>query len=196
MEKLVGSLCKTSQHLFQGCHHYCSSARASSVQNFRLTISYLRPSSKAQAALIHETYRKAGLDPANPHHRPQYFEAHGTGTPAGDPVEAEAIHSAFFGNQQQKHEYANDHQPLLVGSIKTVLGHSEGTAGVAAILKASLALQHAMVPPNLLLKNLNPRIKPFAAHLRVPTSLAPWPAVEAGQPRRASVNSFGFGGLK
>lgn len=84
----------------------------------------------------------------------------------------------------------------MVGSIKTVLGHSEGTAGIAAILKASLALQQASVPPNLLLENLNPRIKPFTTQLRVPTSLTPWPAVEAGHPRRASVNSFGFGGSK
>lgn len=142
--------------------------------------------------MIRETYRNAGLDLASPYDRPQYFEAHGTGTPAGDPIEAEAIHSAFFGDSVQNGE--SSHQPLLVGSIKTVLGHSEGTAGIAAILKASLALQKSTIVPNLLLENLNPRIKPFIGQLRVATSSAPWPAVEAGQPRRASVNSFGFGG--
>lgn len=148
-----------------------------------------RPSSKAQAALIRETYRKAGLDPTNPRDRPQYFEAHGTGTPAGDPVEAEAIHSAFFMGGDAGHGH-QAHQPLLVGSIKTVLGHSEGTAGIAAILKASLALQQSTIPPNLLLDNLNPRIEPFCAQLRVPTAPMPWPMIEAGQPRRASVNRY------
>lgn len=142
--------------------------------------------------MIRETYRNAGLDLASPYDRPQYFEAHGTGTPAGDPIEAEAIHSAFFGDSVQNGE--SSHQPLVVGSIKTVLGHSEGTAGIAAILKASLALQKSTIVPNLLLESLNPRIKPFSGQLRVATSCTPWPAVQAGQPRRASVNSFGFGG--
>lgn len=138
--------------------------------------------------MIGETYRKAGLDLNDPRDRPQYFEAHGTGTPAGDPVEAEAIYTAFFKTPTQDGSAQHDHEPLSVGSIKTVLGHSEGTAGIAAIIKASLALQHSAIPPNLLLKSLNPRIKPFSTKLRVPESLISWPAVEAGQPRRASVN--------
>lgn len=151
-------------------------------------MSLYRPSPKAQADLICETYRKAGLDLTDPRDRPQYFEAHGTGTPAGDPVEAEAIYSAFFKTLSQNGTAEHDQPPLLVGSIKTVLGHSEGTAGIAAILKASLALQQSAIPPNMLLTSLNPRIKPFSEKLRVPESLVPWPPVEAGQPRRASVN--------
>lgn len=151
-------------------------------------MSFYRPSSKAQADLIGQTYHKAGLDLTNPHDRPQYFEAHGTGTPAGDPVEAEAIYSAFFKTPLQDGMAEHDQPPLLVGSIKTVLGHSEGTAGIAAILKTSLALQQSAIPPNMLLTNLNPRIKPFSEKLRVPECLVPWPAVESGQPRRASVN--------
>lgn len=159
-----------------------------SVQETKLTVSLYRPSPKAQADLICETYRKAGLDLTDPHDRPQYFEAHGTGTPAGDPVEAEAIYCAFFKTLPQYETAEHDQPPLLVGSIKTVLGHSEGTAGIAAIMKASLALQQSAIPPNMLLTNLNPRIKPFSEKLRVPKSLVPWPAVGAGQPRRASVN--------
>jgi len=82
----------------------------------------------------------------------------------------------------------------LVGSIKTVLGHTEGTAGLAGVLKASLAVQHGQIPGNLHFRELNPKIRPFYNQLRIPTALTPWPAVPKGQPRRVSVNSFGFGG--
>ncbi|KAI6343293.1 putative PKS/NRPS-like protein biosynthetic cluster [Pyricularia oryzae] len=145
------------------------------------------PSNVAQASLIKATYARAGLDLNEPQGRPQFFEAHGTGTPAGDPQEAEAISKAFFSSGQ-------DMQDLYVGSIKTVIGHTEGTAGIAGLLKCSLAVQNGIVPPNMLLQKLSPRVEPFTKHLRVPREATPWPAVEEGQPRRASVNSFGFGG--
>lgn len=150
------------------------------------------PSATAQAALIRQTYAKAGLDPQNEHDRCQYFEAHGTGTPAGDPIEAEAISTAFFRDSTTAE--SNKREPLYVGSIKTVVGHTEGTAGLAALLKASLALQNATIPPNMLFNRLNPAVQPFYDNLEIPTAAKPWPIVCAGQPRRASVNSFGFGG--
>ncbi|KAA6407229.1 MAG: hypothetical protein FRX48_09031 [Lasallia pustulata] len=150
------------------------------------------PSATAQAALIRQTYAKAGLDPQNKHDRCQYFEAHGTGTPAGDPVEAEAICTAFFGGATTAED--NTRERLYVGSIKTVVGHTEGTAGLAALLKASLALQNATIPPNMLFNRLNPAVQPFYDNLEIPTVAKPWPIMSAGQPRRASVNSFGFGG--
>jgi hybrid polyketide synthase/nonribosomal peptide synthetase ACE1 len=78
--------------------------------------------------------------------------------------------------------------PLYVGSIKTVIGHTEGTAGLAGILKASLALQKSIVPPNLLLDKLNPRIEPFYGNLEIPRRSLPWPIPASGGPRRASVN--------
>ncbi|RYP81408.1 hypothetical protein DL769_001974 [Monosporascus sp. CRB-8-3] len=141
--------------------------------------------------LIRDCYARSGLDLSNPEHRPQYFEAHGTGTPAGDPVEAEAISSAFFPNYEESHK---EFDRLYVGSIRTLISHTGGTAGLAGILKASLALQNSIIPPNLLLKRLNPRIQPFYANLQVPTWAVQWPTVLGGGPRRASVNSFGFGG--
>ncbi|RYP47491.1 hypothetical protein DL768_006463 [Monosporascus sp. mg162] len=149
------------------------------------------PNPIAQAQLIRDCYARSGLDLSNPEHRPQYFEAHGTGTPAGDPVEAEAVSSAFFPNYEEAHK---EFDRLYVGSIKTLIGHTEGTAGLAGILKASLALQNSIIPPNLLLKKLNPRIRPFYANLQVPTQAVQWPIVLSGGRRRASVNSFGFGG--
>ncbi|KAL5052317.1 hypothetical protein BDW71DRAFT_202434 [Aspergillus fruticulosus] len=149
------------------------------------------PSATAQQALIRSTYYKAGLDPEKASERPQYFEAHGTGTPAGDPIEAEAIARAFFGDG---YALKHDGEPLYVGSIKTILGHTEGTAGVAALMKASLALQHATVSPNMLLNNLSDRVAPFTKNLQILQQGKPWPQPAPGQPRRASVNSFGFGG--
>lgn len=145
------------------------------------------PSPTAQEALIRDTYYRANLDLSRPCDRPQFFEAHGTGTPAGDPIEAEAIYRAFFGDSRQEHE------TLFVGSVKTIIGHTEGTAGLAAILKASLAVQNGVIPPNLLFKSLNPAIAPFYGRLRIPLQSLDWPDTKGG-PRRVSVNSFGFGG--
>lgn len=148
------------------------------------------PSSKAQEMLIRQTYAKAGLDITNPAHRPQFFEAHGTGTPAGDPVEASAIYNSFFG-RGAKRDSAITPSPLQVGSIKTIIGHTEGTAGLAAVIKASLALQHQVIPPNMHFNQLKPELEQFYGPLNVPTAALPWPEVAHGQPRRASVNSFG-----
>lgn len=146
------------------------------------------PSAEAQSALIRDVYRRAGLNPALKSDRCQYFEAHGTGTPAGDPQEAAALDQAFFPD----HDAAEGE--LLVGSIKTIIGHTEGTAGIAGLLKASLAIQHGVVAPNFLFNKLNPALEPFTKFLRIPTACEPWPEVPKGQPRRASINSFGFGG--
>nr|ALQ32979.1 putative polyketide synthase [Fusarium sp. NRRL 25184] len=146
------------------------------------------PSAAAQSALIRRTYQNAGLDPIKD--RPQYFEAHGTGTLAGDPVEARAIRQSFFTDDAAS---SDDAEKLYCGSIKTVIGHTEGCAGLAGLLKASLAVENATIPPNLLFNTLNPSIKPFYDRLQVPTAAMPWPEVHGG-PRRVSLNSFGFGG--
>lgn len=145
------------------------------------------PSAQAQAALIRDTYRRAGLDLTTPAGRPQYFEAHGTGTPVGDPNEAEAINAAFF---PAEGVFGAD-DVIQVGGIKTVIGHTEGTAGMAGILKVAQALQHQQIPPNLLFDTINPAVAQFTKHLSLATELQPWPTVPNGAPRRASVNSFG-----
>ena len=155
------------------------------------------PSATAQEALIRSTYAKAGLDLLVPSDRPQYFEAHGTGTPAGDPAEAEAVYKAFYtsrlGDVLHDPLTLGGGHPLYVGSIKTVIGHTEGTAGVAALIKASLALQHGVIPPNLLFERLSDRVAPFYKNVEILRAARPWPSVK-GRKRRASVNSFGFGG--
>lgn len=166
--------------------------RATGVNQDGRTMGLTMPSSKAQLALIESTYAQAGLDPkTRPEDRCQYFEAHGTGTLAGDPQEASAIYKSFFGDSSQ---HVSDNDPLYVGSIKTVVGHTEGTAGIAGVIKASLSIQHGTIFPNLLFDELNPELQRFTPRLKVPTETMPWPTLAPNIPRRVSVNSFGFGG--
>ncbi|KLO93751.1 Uncharacterized protein Y057_14337 [Fusarium fujikuroi] len=145
------------------------------------------PSNIAQTALIRDVYQRAGLDITKPSDRPQLFHAHGTGTKAGDPKEAEAISREFFSERQPYDEKLN------VISIKTQIGHTEGTAGLASLLGTMMAMKNATVPPNMHFETLNPDIEPFYSNLEVPTSAKAWPDVH-GSVKRASINSFGFGG--
>nr|ALQ32774.1 putative polyketide synthase [Fusarium babinda] len=144
------------------------------------------PSPEAQKVLIRQTYKNAGLDFFKD--RCQFFEAHGTGTPAGDPLEARAIHEAFFNDGEIITE------PMYVGSVKTAIGHLEGCAGLAGFIKALEAVKRGIIPPNQLFEKLNPTIKPYASNLKIPIEATPWPKLVSGSVRRASVNSFGFGG--
>ncbi|KAF7549858.1 hypothetical protein G7Z17_g6123 [Cylindrodendrum hubeiense] len=138
------------------------------------------PNSVAQENLIRTTYKNAGLDPRDT----QYFEAHGTGTAAGDPIETRAIGAVFAPGRDD---------PLYVGSVKTNIGHLEGASGLAGIIKTTMALENGMIPPNMHFKNPNPNIDFKNWKIAVPTSLVEWKVPE-GIPRRASINSFGYGG--
>ena len=149
------------------------------------------PNWEAQSHLIQDTYKNAGLDPRSETDRCQYFEAHGTGTRVGDPNEAHAIEDAFF---SQNPHTAKPKSRLLVGSIKTIIGHTEGAAGLAGLLKVVLSMHNNAIPPNLHFEELNPEVAKYYSYLRIPTHCYPWPAVPSGQPKRGSVNSFGFGG--
>ncbi len=137
------------------------------------------PAPEAQEALIRSTYRSAGIQPADT----QYFEAHGTGTAAGDPREAQAIGAVFAENRQQ---------PLIVGSVKSHIGHLEGASGLAAVIKTALALERALIPPNMHFETPNPKIDFEKWKIQVPTRMMDWPSCNG--PRRASINSFGYGG--
>ncbi|KAK5657220.1 hypothetical protein OQA88_3278 [Cercophora sp. LCS_1] len=182
-----------SQAMADGDHIECV-IRETGVNSDGKTPGITMPSYESQAWLIRATYARCGLNPSQESDRPQYFEAHGTGTPAGDPIEARAIQSVFFPNDGDTDVDKCEHSELVVGSIKTVVGHTEGTAGIAGLLKASLALQHGRIPANLHFQKLNPKIQPYYTNLRIPTETVPWPSVSQGSVRRVSVNSFGFGG--
>jgi hybrid polyketide synthase/nonribosomal peptide synthetase ACE1 len=178
-----------SKALEDGDHIECL-IRESGVNQDGRTQGLTVPSEIAQKKLIRETYAKAGLDITMWSDRPQFFEAHGTGTPTGDPVEAAAIQNSFFHQEVQGVPEGLEDQ-LYVGSIKTVIGHTEGTAGIAALMKASLAIQNDVIPPNLLFKKLSPKVALFYGKLKIATAPLPWPTVAPGVPKRASVNSFG-----
>jgi acyl transferase domain-containing protein len=107
------------------------------------------PSQSAQEELMRLCYAKAGLQPRDT----AYVEAHGTGTKAGDPTEAEAIHTVFCKNLSRS-------QPLYLGSVKSNIGHLETASGFAAIIKVALALEKGLIPPSINFENGNADI-PF-----------------------------------
>jgi acyl transferase domain-containing protein/NAD(P)-dependent dehydrogenase (short-subunit alcohol dehydrogenase family)/SAM-dependent methyltransferase len=191
-EGVAAVMLKTLSAAIRDGDHIECVIRNTSVNQDGRTPGITMPSPLSQEALIRDTYRAAGLDLTRKEDRPQFFEAHGTGTPVGDPLEAEAIHRAFFGDQAI--QSVDEPETLHVGGIKTIIGHLEGAAGLAGLLKTSLAIQHKVIPPNMHLDQLNPKVVPFTKNLRIPQQPIAWPTVSDGAVRRASVNSFGFGG--
>lgn len=135
-----------------------------------------RPSALSQEAAIRRAYEVAGISEV---WRTGLFECHGTGTAAGDPIETRAI-AAVFGNHG-----------IHVSSLKPNLGHSEGAAGISAVMKAVLALEHRTIPPSIKAWPLNPKIPFESAKLVVASKSTPWPAERH---ERVSINSFGIGG--
>ncbi|MCJ1437155.1 hypothetical protein MMC27_006540 [Xylographa pallens] len=138
------------------------------------------PSQEAQIDLMNSVYHAAGLDCAET----AYVEAHGTGTAVGDPIEAEAL-ATVFGSVRPPGN------PVIVGSIKTNIGHTEATSGLAGIIKAVFMLETGLIPPNINFEHAHERIYLQDWNMKVPTSLLPWPESRL---RRASVCNFGFGG--
>jgi acyl transferase domain-containing protein len=112
----------------------------------------------------------------------RYFEAHGTGTAVGDPTEAKAIAEAFRGSLRD---------PLYIGAVKSNIGHLEGASGIAGLIKTVLVLERGMIPANIWFERVNPKIDAQTWKLVFPTETIAWPSPGL---RRASVNSFGFGG--
>ncbi|MFG2619449.1 type I polyketide synthase [Streptomyces sp. NPDC048507] len=139
------------------------------------------PERGAQEAVIAAAYEQAGIAPADV----AYVELHGTGTPTGDPVEAAAVGAVFGAGRP-------DDRPLLVGSVKTNIGHLEGAAGIAGFLKGVLAARHREIPASLHYESPNPAIAPAELGIRVSTALTAWPE-RAGR-FVVGVSSFGMGG--
>jgi len=139
------------------------------------------PNGLAQERVIADALRTAGVEPA----AVQYLEAHGTGTSLGDPIEVQAADTVL------SHGRDCDH-PLLIGSIKTNIGHTESAAGIAGVIKVILALQHEKLPQSLHFKTPNPHIPWDQLNVKVVSEPVPWPA--GGDPRIAGVSSFGFVG--
>ena len=140
------------------------------------------PNGKAQAALFKQTLTKAGLKATDI----DYVEAHGTGTALGDPIEVQSIQKVY-GHKRSKE------QPLVIGSVKTNIGHLESAAGIAGLIKTVLALKNQKIPKNLHLKEVNPLIDLEKSPTIVPTEHQNWSKSEK-KIRYAGINSFGFTG--
>jgi amino acid adenylation domain-containing protein len=143
--------------------------------------SFLAPSVEGQAEVIALAQERAGVSVETI----GYIEAHGTGTPVGDPIEIEALCKVFEAKTRKKHF-------CYVGSIKGNIGHPTNAAGVVGLIKAALVLQREQIPPTLHFKTLNPKIDLADSPFKIADRLVAFP--KGDEPRRAAVSSFGFGG--
>ncbi|OQE46634.1 hypothetical protein PENCOP_c001G00206 [Penicillium coprophilum] len=139
------------------------------------------PSYQRQEELIRNVYAKSGLKLEET----SYVEAHGTGTPVGDPIEARAMGTVWKSRKDL------NLPPLVIGAVKSVIGHLEGASGLAGLIKTVLVLERGIIPPNLNFERVNPKIPVQEWHLQFPRVVTPWPGHGL---RRASVSSFGVGG--
>ncbi|EUA14749.1 beta-ketoacyl synthase, C-terminal domain protein [Mycobacterium kansasii 732] len=155
--------------------------RGSAVNQDGRSNGLMAPNPAAQMAVLRAAYANADVPPREV----DYVEAHGTGTLLGDPIEARALGKVLGRGRAAT-------SPLLIGSIKTNLGHFEAAAGVAGFIKAVLAVQRGRLPASLHFETPNPHIAFDQLRLKVVADQQEWPAV--GRPRRAGVSSFGFGG--
>ncbi|MDN3261234.1 beta-ketoacyl synthase N-terminal-like domain-containing protein, partial [Streptomyces sp. CSDS2] len=171
---------RLSDALADGDRIHCL-IRGSAVNNDGGGDSLASPSREAQADLLRRAYHNAGVHPADV----RYVELHGTGTRVGDPIEAAALGEVLGAGRPAD-------APLLVGSVKTNIGHLEGAAGIAGLIKTALALKHRELPPSLNFRTPNPAIPLAELRLEVRTENGPWPGDDG--PLIAGVSSFGVGG--
>ncbi|MYU56091.1 MULTISPECIES: non-ribosomal peptide synthetase [Streptomyces] len=141
-------------------------------------LSYSAPSLAGQREVIRTALRRSGRGAADL----GYVEAHGTGTQLGDPVEVGALRQAYGLTESGR---------CALASVKSQLGHLGAAAGVIGLVRATLAVHHGLIPPNVDFHRLNPQLGPDPAPFYIPTKARPWPA---GRPRVAAVSSFGIGG--
>ncbi|UXA08638.1 type I polyketide synthase [Mycobacterium sp. SMC-2] len=138
------------------------------------------PNGPAQQALLRQALTSAKLTPADI----DYIEAHGTGTPLGDPIELDSLSKVF--------DDRGGRAPLVLGAVKTNLGHLEAAAGITGFMKTVLAVRNGRIPRNLNFRELTPHAGEAVSRLTITTEDMEWPAT--GHPRRAGVSSFGVSG--
>ncbi|MCW2552475.1 MAG: polyketide synthase family protein [Mycobacterium sp.] len=155
--------------------------RGSAVNQDGRSNGLMAPNPSAQMAVLRRAYDMAGMSPLDV----DYVEAHGTGTFLGDPIEARALGTVLGRGRPAQ-------APLLIGAIKSNLGHLEAAAGIAGFIKTVLAVQRATIPRNLHFESPNPHIDFDQMRLEVVAENQQWPS--PGRSRRAGISSFGFGG--
>ncbi|MEU9064753.1 SDR family NAD(P)-dependent oxidoreductase [Streptomyces sp. NPDC048430] len=156
--------------------------RGTAVNQDGRSAGIMAPNPTAQEALLRGALRDARIESADL----DYVETHGTGTLLGDPIEARAL-GAVVGRGREPG------RPLLIGSVKSNLGHLEGAAGIIGLIKTALCLHHSRIPASLHFRSPNPHIDFTELGLRVVTEPTVWPA-RRHHPGRAGVSAFGFGG--
>lgn len=150
--------------------------RATAINSDGKTPSFSQPSADAHETLMRRAYAVAGI---TDYSKTGFVECHGTGTRTGDPIEVKAVARVF------------GHAGVYITSVKPNVGHTEGASGLVSVIKAVLALQNRIIPPNIRLGKLNPSIPFKDAKLTVPLEPTPWPRDRL---ERVSINSFGAGG--
>ncbi|MFC9701564.1 acyltransferase domain-containing protein [Streptomyces sp. NPDC056943] len=157
---------------------YCV-IKGSSSQNDGLSNGMTAPNPQAQELMLRNAYRRAGIAPS----QVDYIECHGSATPLGDPIEANAIGAVLGGDRAE---------PLLLGSVKSNVGHLEAAAGIVGLVKLALSIRNGVLPPSLHYTAPNPQIMFDEYNLAVQDRLTAWP--RRSDARRGGVSSFGFGG--
>lgn len=158
--------------------------RGSAINQDGKSQGFTAPNETAQEEVIRAALQQARLAP----NQVSYVEAHGTGTPLGDPIELGALNSAYCKGQNRQH-------PLLVGSAKTNMGHSEAAAGIGGFIKLVLSLQHRTIPPHLHFRTPNPYIPWSQMAIKVTDTLTEWDRFAAPDGKlRGGVSSFAFTG--
>jgi acyl transferase domain-containing protein len=141
------------------------------------------PHPPGQSRAVNRAYDDAGLSPATV----TLIEAHGTGTAVGDSAELNTLNRVFAPHTQER-------QYVAVGSVKSMIGHTKTVAGLASLIKSALALRHRVLPPTIGVETPNRTIDLAQSPFYLNTETRPWLEEKDGQPRRAAVSSFGFGG--